>query len=122
MNTFALCLTLLSIFSIISTASGSYNTVSITDEAELANLSRKVSFYLEEINKKGGKEQLELVRFHSATLQLASGQLYKMYAEINENNTPVDCDIGLWERPWQNFVRMVVVCGEEERTYAYQSE
>lgn len=122
MNTFALCSTLLSIYCIISIDSDLIlgGRKPITDEKELEHLSKTIGVYLGKMNQQGGAIRLEMIRLYSATKQLVSGFNYDVNAEINENNTPADCHISLWET-FSNFVRMNVECGKEKREYNYAS-
>lgn len=89
----------------------------VTDQEALDNLSKSV---VEHLKKLDGQGKLELVEMQSATYQTVAGTKYEIDAKLKENDTPVDCTIVLWEKPWiTDFLKLDVECGEEKRKYSY---
>lgn len=126
MKLFVLCLSyglsLLSIFSASIALSPSKGSArSISDEQKLNELSKTVSTYLHKLDGQANGGNLQLLHIYSATYQVVSGVLYNLYAEINENNSPVNCTIKFLERALIDFVKLDLECGAEKRSYAYVS-
>lgn len=119
MKYFALCVVLFAVCEADQIPGGSRP---ITDEGELNELTETVKTHLTKVGAQENSAQLNFLRVHSATVSVVSGRLYKLIAEINENNTPVNCSISLWDKPWiPEFVKFDVECGEEKRKYGYSS-
>lgn len=93
----------------------------ISDQQKLNQLSQTVRKHLHKLDGQANGGNLELLCIHSATSQVVAGTSYKLHAEVNENNSPVNCTIKLWEREWLDFVQLDLECGEENRLYAYVS-
>lgn len=93
----------------------------LTDEAKLTELRNSVTTHLRRLGGEPNGAQLELLRLHSATSQTVAGSLYKILAELNENSQTVNCTLSLWEKPWENFIKFDVECGDDEpkRTYGF---
>ncbi|XP_055309719.1 uncharacterized protein LOC129573342 [Sitodiplosis mosellana] len=95
----------------------------ITDETKLTELRNSVTTHMSKLSGQQNGAQLEFIKIHTATSQTVAGSLYKIIAEINENNQIVNCTVSLWEKPWENFVKLDVECGEEpKRTYGWRSD
>lgn len=129
---FALCFVLLSFFSVYAgdppadTEGAGFNIpggiFQITDKDEICDLMKKVTEYLAEIVDKHYGSSLELVKIHSAIHRVVAGYIYELVAEINENKIPTNCTVTMWEKPWLNFVKFDVDCGDtEEHKYQYLS-
>lgn len=121
---FVLCLALLSLFGVNgSDEEAGFNIPGgkfrITDENEISDLTGKVTENLKKIGEKENGPSLEFVRVHSAFYQVVAGFKYELEAEIKENKTSVNCTISMWEKPWLDFVKFDVDCGEEE-SHQYQ--
>lgn len=93
----------------------------ITDQAKLGEIRQTLSTHLKKLDGQASGGNLELVQTHYITSQVVAGVLYDVLAEIKENNTPVNCTISLWEKPWMDFVKLDLECGDEKRKYAYAS-
>lgn len=94
----------------------------ITDEDELNELVDRVKTNLKNLGDTENGPKLEFIRVKSAEYRVATGFIYTLVAEINENNeNKVDCTINLWEKPWLDFVKLDVECGEEKRKYQWRS-
>lgn len=95
----------------------------IDDEDELSDLTEKVTTNLAKISEKKNGTSLEFIRIHSAIYRVVAGFIYELEAEINENKTPVNCTISLWEKPWLDFEKFDVECGDDEKhKYQYLSQ
>lgn len=120
MKKFALCLTFLSVCGVSFGVTPIGGSRPITDEKELSDLTETVTNHLKKVATQPNGAQLDFIRAHSATYQLVSGNLYKLFAEVNENSSPVNCTITLWDKPWvKDFLKLDVECGEEKRKYGY---
>lgn len=120
MKSFVLCLSLLGIFGAsFAQVPGGKNP--ITDEARASEIRQLVSTHLKKLDGQANGGNLELVQTHYITSQVVAGVLYDLLAEINENKTPVNCTISLWEKPWMDFVKLDLECGDEKRKYTYAS-
>lgn len=94
----------------------------ITDETELNDLVDRVKTHLKKLGDTQKGANLKLVRAKSAEYRVATGFIYTLVAEINENDdSKVDCTIELWEKPWLDYVKLDVECGDEKRKYQYKS-
>lgn len=93
----------------------------LLDEQKLNELAEIVRTYFHKLDGQANGGNLELRHIFSATHQTVAGTLYNIYAEINENNSPVNCTIKLLEQPWLNHVKLDLECGAEKRPYAYES-
>lgn len=94
----------------------------ITDENELNELVDRVKTHLKKLGDTQKGANLEFVRVKSAEYRVATGFIYTLVAEINENEaTNVDCTINLWEKPWLDFVKLDVECGDEKHKYQWKS-
>lgn len=120
MRKVVLCFTLLSIFG-ASFAGIKGGKKSVTDQQALDELTKAVGEHLKKLDGQANGGNLELIRLHSATSQTVAGSKFEIVAELNENSSPVNCTIGLWVKPWMDFVKLDVECGEEIRKYAYAS-
>lgn len=124
---FVLCLALLGVFGVhADDDEAGYNlpggNFHITDEKEISELTEQVTEHLAKIGANDNSTNLEFVRIHSAIYRIVAGTLYEVNAEIKENDTPVNCTISFWEKPWLDFVKFDVNCGEEEsHKYHYLS-
>lgn len=95
----------------------------IDDEDELSDLTEKVTKNLAKISEKENGPSLEFIKVHSAIYRVVAGFIYELEAEINENKTPVNCTISLWEKPWLDFEKFDVDCGDDEKhKYQYLSK
>lgn len=117
---FVLCLTLLCGMGASVSVPGAPKQ--ITDEAKLTELRHNITTHLSKLGAQANGAQLEFVKLHTATSKVVAGILYELFAEINENNKHVNCTISLWEKPWENFVKFDIECGEEKRKYQWSSE
>lgn len=82
----------------------------ITSEAELTELRHNVTTQLEKLNAENGT-QFELVQIYRATRQVVAGVLYKIFAEIKENNTHiVNCTMSLLENT-DDSITFRIDCG-----------
>lgn len=93
----------------------------ITDEQELSDLVKRVKTSLKQLGKTENGPNLEFIRVKSAEYRVVAGFIYTLQAEIMENKTKTDCTIEVWEKPWLDFVRLDVECGEEKRKYQWKS-
>lgn len=92
----------------------------ITEKSVLDNLSQEI---VESLKKLDGQGKLELIELHSATHQMVAGMEYEIIAKLKENNTPVDCTIVMWGKPWMaKFLKLDIECGEEKRKYSYATD
>lgn len=94
----------------------------ITDQKELDDLQEKVVKHLKTLSESENGPDLEFVRIKSADYQVVAGMLWRLVAEINENNEKTDCNIEIWEKPWLNFAKLDVECGKEKRKYQWKSQ
>lgn len=94
--------------------------IGITDEQKLNDLKNNFTVHLQKL---GAQENgsFELIRLHSATYQVVAGILHEGLVEIKENDRLCNCTISLWEKPWEDFVKLNVECGPEKRKYEYVS-
>lgn len=120
MKAFAVCLTLLCVCGAISGAPPGSAT-RITDQTQLNELTQKVKSYMVEFNKEGFGAHLELIHTHSATVQVVAGVRYVLMADLMENHKQAECKIALWEKPWLNFAKMDIECGNGQRKYSFQT-
>lgn len=97
-------------------------SIRITDQAELDDLKEKVVTHLKKLGASENGANLEFVRIKSAEKQVVAGSLWRLVAEINENNAQTDCAIKIWEKPWLNFAKLDVECGKEKRKYQWKSQ
>lgn len=93
----------------------------ITDETELNELVARVKTNLKELGNTENGPNLEFVRVKSAEYRVVTGFIYTIVAEINENKASTDCTINLWEKPWLDFVKLDIECGDEKRKYQWKS-
>lgn len=93
----------------------------VTDEQELSDLVERVKTNLKQLGETKNGPSLEFIRVKSAEYRVVAGFIYTLQAEINENKTKTDCTIEVWEKPWLDFVRLNVECGEEKRKYQWKS-
>lgn len=118
MRKFVLFLTLFTIFGANFadiTAKGDERPV--TDQETLADLTKSVGDHLKKLESQG---KLELVEILSATHQTVAGSKYKIFAKLNENGTPANCTIKVWQKPWAaDFLKFDVVCCENIRKYSF---
>lgn len=120
MKSFVLCLSLLCIFgATFAQVPGGKRPV--TDQAKQDEIRQTLSQHLKKLDGQASGGNLELVQTHYITSQVVAGVLYDVLAEIKENNTPVNCTISLWEKPWMDFVKLDLECGDEKRKYGYAS-
>lgn len=129
-QSFVLCLVLFSMLSVeasddkTTTEEPGYNIPGgrfrITDEKELSDLTKKVTTHLKGLSATKDGPNLEFIRVKSAEYQVVAGYIYHLVAEINENKKPTECKISLWEKPWLDFIKLDVECGEEKRKYQYK--
>lgn len=121
MKNVVLGLTLLCIFGGIAAHKIAGGKNKITDEQKLSELAGNVTVHLAKLGEQE-KGTFEFVRIHEATYQTVGGSLYELKADIKENNQESTCDIKLYERPWEDYVKLDVECGEgEKRVYQYIS-
>lgn len=130
---FALCFSLLSFCRVYAcdstsdTEAASFNIPGgdfrITDEKEISDLTKKVSENLAKIVENDNARSLEFIKIHSATYQVVTGIIYDLKVEMNENKKPTNCTISLWEKPWLDFIKFDVECGDDEKhKYQYLSK
>lgn len=120
MKLFVLCATLLGIFG-ASFAQVAGGKQPVTDQVKLGEIRQTISKHLKKLDGQASGGNLELVQTHYVTSQVVAGVLYDVFAELKENDTPVNCTINLWEKPWMDFVKLDLECGDEKRKYAYAS-
>lgn len=122
---FVLLISLLSIQASDADAEAGYNIPGgkfrITDEKEIKDLEQKVVTHLKKLSETENGPNLEFVRTRSAEYQVVAGMIWRLVAEVNENKAATDCKIEIWEKPWLDFVKMDVECGEDKRKYQYKS-
>lgn len=117
---FVLCLTILCGLAASERILGGPQPV--TDATELAELRQNVMNHLKNLGAQPNGAHLEFVKFHRATSKVVAGVLYEISAEIKENNQNVNCTLDLWEKSWQDFVKLNIECGEEKRKYEWTSD
>lgn len=93
----------------------------ITDEQELSDLVDRVKKNFKQFGDTENGPNLEFIRLKSAEYRVVAGFIYTLDAEINENEVKTDCTIEVWEKPWLDFVKLDVECGEEKRKYQWKS-
>lgn len=131
MNKFELLCGFLLLISLISVQAGDadkdagYNIPGgrfrITDEKQINDLKQKAVAHLKKLGDTENGPNLELVCVKSAEYQVVAGMIWRLVAKINENKTPTDCKIEIWEKPWLDFVKLDIECGEEKRKYQWKS-
>ena len=122
---FVLVVGLLSVLASDADKDAGYNIpggrFSITEEKELKDLEQKVVTHFKKLSESDNGANLEFVRVKSAEYQVVAGMIWRLVAEINENKALTDCSIEIYEKPWLDFVKLDVECGDEKRKYKYQS-
>lgn len=96
----------------------------LTEEWELTDLAGNLTEHLKKAGSENGTN-LEFIKILSATSKVVAGRLFNVRAGIYENSTETNCTIELWEKPWENFVKIDVECGHEEdepRKYGWASD
>lgn len=93
----------------------------IDDETELNELVARVKTNLKKLGDTENGPNLEFIRIKSAEYRVVTGFIYTLVAEINENKASTDCTINLWEKPWLDFVKLDIECGDEKRKYHWKS-
>lgn len=119
MNTFAFCVTLLSVCGAISGAFVPGGKTAVTDDETYYELTKNVSMYMKEMSAGTFGVKLEFVRGYDATVQVVAGVLYEMNADVKENGKVGECKVSVYEKSWENFVKMDVVCGNGQRKYSF---
>ncbi|XP_031631206.1 uncharacterized protein LOC116345714 [Contarinia nasturtii] len=92
----------------------------ITDEIELAKLTDNITTHLDRFGVQG--TNFELVKLHSATVQVVAGVLYETLIEVMEKQNRVNCTMTMWEKAWENVIKVNVECGDEKRKYEWSTD
>lgn len=87
----------------------------ILDEKELADVHHNISTHLEKLRAQENGPHFELAKIHWAYYQTVAGSLWKVKAALVQNKQEKNCTINLYERPWENLVKLNVECGENEK-------
>lgn len=94
MKSFVLCLSLLGIIG-ASFAQVPGGKTPVTDQVRLGEIRQTLSTHLKKLDGQASGGNLELVQTHYITSQVVAGVLYDILAEINENQTPVNCTVSI---------------------------
>lgn len=82
---------------------------------ELADFTKNVTVHLQKLGAKENGPKLGFVKVNSATFKLVAGSLWEGEVELTDNEQPNTCTVSLWEKPWENFVKFNVECGENKK-------
>lgn len=86
----------------------------VTDETQLNRLITNVTQHLSTLSAQPNNPQFRFIRHYSAIYRVITGFEYELATEIEENGIRSNCTITLWEKPWIDFIKFTVKCGNDE--------